>query len=154
MLDLFAGVGSVGLEAISRGAKVAVLVERDKAIFGLLKQNIADLDCADRAIAVQADATMPPCLDHITAPVDVVFIDPPYVMMQEDHGVKRVFDQIERCRRLMGDTGFVVLRSPIPPPENGWTVPGFDGPEVNNYGRAMYVLLYAPSQRDDETAAP
>jgi 16S rRNA (guanine966-N2)-methyltransferase len=53
VLDLFAGVGTMGLEAASRGAKEVVLVEQDRKIFAMLENNIATLDCKDTAIALQ-----------------------------------------------------------------------------------------------------
>ena len=56
VLDLFAGVGTLGLEAVSRGAIKVFMVEKDRKIFALLRDNIESLGCGERAIAVQADA--------------------------------------------------------------------------------------------------
>ena len=49
VLDLFAGVGTVGLEAISRGASQVLMVERNMRTYRVLKQNIERLECGDRA---------------------------------------------------------------------------------------------------------
>ncbi len=76
-LDLFAGSGALGLEALSRGATHAILVEKDPVAAALLKQNSASLK-TDRAQVIQADASQ--WLNTFTPerPFDVVFLDPPF----------------------------------------------------------------------------
>ncbi|KAB7627361.1 16S rRNA (guanine(966)-N(2))-methyltransferase RsmD [Alkalilimnicola sp. S0819] len=74
-LDLFAGSGALGLEALSRGASEAVLVERDRRAATLLRENIARLG-ADRAQLVQADALG--FLRGPARPFHLVFLDPPF----------------------------------------------------------------------------
>lgn len=78
-LDLFAGSGSYGLEALSRGAAGGVFVERDARTAGFIRQNIAAVcrslgRTADGLQVVTADATV---ILPGEAP-DLVFIDPPY----------------------------------------------------------------------------
>jgi 16S rRNA (guanine(966)-N(2))-methyltransferase RsmD len=146
VLDLFAGVGTMGLEAVSRGASRVVMVEKNRAIFDLLKENIAALGCEDRATAVMADAMGPAALTQIPRPVDVIFIDPPFHMMEDERSRRRVLEQIERCRTLMGQTGFVVLRSPIGSKDADFSIAGFDGPEDHRYSSEMHVLLYSPKK--------
>ena len=73
--DLFAGTGALGLEALSRGAAEAVFVEKAAASRRALRANIAALDAADRARILAVDARhLPPA----EAPLDLVFLDPPY----------------------------------------------------------------------------
>jgi 16S rRNA (guanine(966)-N(2))-methyltransferase RsmD len=153
VLDLFAGVGTMGLEAVSRGATRVVMVEKNVAIYKVLEQNIAALGCGDRATAVHGDALSPAILQRVTPPVEIVFVDPPFDMMGEALGRRRVLQQIAACRAVMGDRGFVVLRiSETRDPETGemldWSIAGFDGPEVHTYGKSS-VLLYAPRRPDD-----
>lgn len=150
VLDLFAGVGTMGLEAVSRGAAEVVMIERDHDVYALLKRNIEALRCGDRAKAVLADALSPTALDRAPKPVDVVFVDPPYALMEEPRTRARVMEQIARCREIMGDTGFVVLRSPIGPNEADFTIARFAGPEPHHYGKDMHVLLYAPIKASDD----
>lgn len=145
VLDLFAGVGSMGLEAVSRGAKQVLMVEQDRSVFKLLEQNIETLNCGDRAIAMMGDALGQTCLLRAPQPVDVAFVDPPYAMMQRPESRQRVIHQVSRLREVMGDRGFVVLRTPIDPVGEEWIIAGFDGPEPHNHGKEMWVLLYAPS---------
>ena len=76
-LDLFAGSGALGLEALSRGAREALLVERDPALAESLRASIARLHADDRAQVVRADA-----IALLRAPVhgrfDLAFVDPPF----------------------------------------------------------------------------
>jgi 16S rRNA (guanine966-N2)-methyltransferase len=147
VLDLFAGVGTIGLEAVSRGAKQVLMVEQDRKIFGLLQKNIETLGCGDRAIAMQGDALGQTALLRAPRPVDVVFIDPPYAIMQPPEGRARVLEQARRVRDVMAEQGFLVLRSPVRPEGPEWTIEGFDGPEEHRHGKDMWVLLYSPVAR-------
>jgi 16S rRNA (guanine966-N2)-methyltransferase len=75
-LDLFAGSGVLGLEALSRGAAEALFVDTDPRVVARLREHIALLG-AEGASAVQAD--VPAFLENVPDhPFDVVFLDPPY----------------------------------------------------------------------------
>lgn len=148
VLDLFAGVGTIGLEAVSRGARRVVMVEQDRRIFQMLVENIEALGCADRAVALMADALGSACLHRAEPPVDLVFIDPPYALMRDDRQRERVLLQAGRCRELMADRGYIVLRSPLDPERVDHTVDGLVGPELHRYRRDMWVLLYEPQRQD------
>ena len=75
-LDLFAGTGALGLEALSRGAASVVFVESSKRAAAMLRRNIEELD-ARQARLVQRDV-----VDYLTRPrparFDIVFVDPPF----------------------------------------------------------------------------
>jgi 16S rRNA (guanine966-N2)-methyltransferase len=75
VLDLFAGTGALGIEALSRGAQSAVLVERDRSAVAAIRANLEPLEEA-RATVVQADAIT--WLGTARGPWDLVFLDPPY----------------------------------------------------------------------------
>ena len=143
VLDLFAGVGTLGLEAVSRGAIKVVMVEKDRKIYALLRDNIESLGCADRAIAVQADALGEAAIMAAEPEVNVVLMDPPFALVETEEGLKEVFDQAGRTRKLFLEKGFLVIRLPTvsdPPP----TIEGFDGPEIRAYGNQQNLLLYMP----------
>jgi 16S rRNA (guanine(966)-N(2))-methyltransferase RsmD len=80
VLDLFAGTGAVGLEALSRGAARAVFVEADRAALRALRANLAALAVPrERARIVVADARSAiALLERAELPFDLVFLDPPY----------------------------------------------------------------------------
>ncbi|MFT3761757.1 MAG: 16S rRNA (guanine(966)-N(2))-methyltransferase RsmD [Pseudoxanthomonas sp.] len=79
VLDLFAGTGALGLEALSRGAAQATLVERDPALAANLRAAVDRLGAQGRATVVQADA-----LDWLPAQADaafdIAFVDPPFAL--------------------------------------------------------------------------
>ncbi|MEO1138327.1 MAG: 16S rRNA (guanine(966)-N(2))-methyltransferase RsmD [Pseudomonadota bacterium] len=75
VLDLFAGTGALGLEALSRGADQVVFVENGRVGQRLLRENIALCDVADRARVIPRDARR---LGAAKTPCDLVFLDPPY----------------------------------------------------------------------------
>jgi 16S rRNA (guanine966-N2)-methyltransferase len=74
-LDLFAGSGALGLEALSRGAGEIVFVERDSVAVAQLRDNLEKLDC-DGASVVAADAMR--FLRGAPRPFDIVWLDPPF----------------------------------------------------------------------------
>jgi 16S rRNA (guanine966-N2)-methyltransferase len=74
-LDLFAGTGGVGIEALSRGAQAATFVELDPVALGDLQANLEKTKLADRADVVRGDAFR--FLDGLPRPYAIVFIAPP-----------------------------------------------------------------------------
>lgn len=77
-LDLFAGSGAVGLEALSRGAGRAVFFEQASISLSALKQNIAALREEARSTVVPGDASKAGPRPAALPPADLVFLDPPY----------------------------------------------------------------------------
>lgn len=75
VLDLFAGTGALGLEALSRGAAHVTLVDDGRVAGRLIRENIKTLDCRDRAKLISSNATRLPAAE---APCGLVFLDPPY----------------------------------------------------------------------------
>jgi 16S rRNA (guanine966-N2)-methyltransferase len=78
-LDLFAGAGAVGLEALGRGAASVVLVESDLRVLRTLEENVASLAAAEaaRTYRLRLPAGLA-VLQAREAPFDLVFVDPPY----------------------------------------------------------------------------
>jgi 16S rRNA (guanine966-N2)-methyltransferase len=77
VLDLFAGTGAFGLEALSRGARYALFVETDAAARGAIRGNIDALGVAGSTRLFRRDATSLGLVGNIQ-PFDMVFADPPY----------------------------------------------------------------------------
>lgn len=76
VLDLFAGSGQLGLEALSRGASAAVFVDASKESIAVVQKNIQNTGLSKGAEVHQADFAA--YLMRKTAPFDLVFLDPPY----------------------------------------------------------------------------
>ncbi|HET7202096.1 MAG TPA: 16S rRNA (guanine(966)-N(2))-methyltransferase RsmD [Steroidobacteraceae bacterium] len=90
-LDLFAGSGALGFEALSRGAAEVVFVERDPAAVAAIRDMLARLRC-DRARVEQQDAFGFLATAPLRQPFDIVFLDPPY----DERGLGRVCELLER----------------------------------------------------------
>jgi len=76
-LDLFAGSGALGLEAVSRGARDVVLVDANPAVVTSLQENLRLLGETERARVIRSDA-LAFLRKETDAPFDIVFLDPPY----------------------------------------------------------------------------
>ena len=139
ILDLYAGSGSLGLEAISRGAAEVVFVERGRQAAATLERNIDRVGLGGR---VRRSNVMQ-FLRAETARYDVVFVDPPYA--DDDQEVRRVLELIEPVLDL---DGIVVLhrqlRSDVQPPEFLHTV------DERRYGDAV-VTMMERHKRDNGT---
>jgi 16S rRNA (guanine966-N2)-methyltransferase len=78
VLDLFAGSGALGIEALSRGAATAVLVERDPRAVSVITKNLDRTGLVDRAKVVRADVAR--FCRTLSTTFDVVLADPPYTL--------------------------------------------------------------------------
>jgi 16S rRNA (guanine(966)-N(2))-methyltransferase RsmD len=78
-LDAYAGTGTVGMEALSRGAAHAIFLERHRAALEAIRQNLASLDLEARATVVAGPVLLTLPKHH----ADIVFLDPPYDLERE-----------------------------------------------------------------------
>lgn len=105
-VDLFSGSGSIGIEAISRGAKKAYFVENAAKALSCLEDNLIFTKFTDRAIVLKQDAVS--ALHSIyEKEVDVIFMDPPY---DEEHE-KRVLSVLSGMKYVTEDTLIIVEAS-------------------------------------------
>jgi 16S rRNA (guanine966-N2)-methyltransferase len=130
VLDLYAGSGALGLEALSRGAATACFVESDARAARVIEQNVAALDLPGAVIVndrVERFAARP---IEDTA-YDVCFADPPYAEPAERiHGLLTVLAQ-----GLLSDAAVVVIERSARDPEWQWP-PGFSPARSRRYGAA------------------
>jgi len=114
VLDLFAGSGGLGLEALSRGARAVRLVEADRRAAQLLRATLDELGVARRVELVVADALAPASWGPAAGePFDLVFLDPPYRMLTEPVVRRRVLAALGRLfAERLGPEGLAVLHAP------------------------------------------
>ena len=122
VVDLFAGSGALGIEALSRGAATCVFVERDRAALHALRANISALGLEQRTTVVTSDVTAwVPALRGI----DLALIDPPYE-----------FDGWEQLLTVLQVPDVVAEAGrPIEPPE------GWEAVRSRRYGRTWVTQL-------------
>ena len=78
-LDLFAGSGAIGIEALSRGAKKAYFVDNNKAAINIINENLNNTKLLDKSVVLYKDAKNAiSYLNEINEKVDILFMDPPY----------------------------------------------------------------------------
>lgn len=96
--DLFAGTGATGIEALSRGAREVIFVEKNNRAIDVLRGNLQMLgeDAVARGRVLRGDAWEPPPQGPEAPAPDVIFLDPPYALVVEDP-VKSVY----RARQLV-----------------------------------------------------
>lgn len=130
VLDLYAGTGSLGLEALSRGASGAVFVERDRAALRALRANVETVDLGGEVIAGRVGGFLASATAH-EQPVrfSLVFVDPPY-----DLPPARLQANVAAAALLLRPGGVLVLhrRRGEPRPE----VPGLELTRSRAYGTA------------------
>lgn len=142
VLDLFAGSGSLSLEALSRGAARARLVERDPRVVVVAGENVEALELAARVELLCGDALEPALwasrppdearvdlsTDVAGAPApeggsgwDVVLCDPPYPLLKEPETRARVLEAVRRLvLEFLAPEGILVLHAPdraLDPPD-------------------------------------
>ncbi len=118
VLDLFAGTGALGLEALSRGAKFALFIENSIEGRSLLRQNVEKLSLQGRTKIYRRDATRLGEIESM-APFDLVFADPPY-----GKGFGKLAVSSAQAGNWLADDAFVVLEE-----DNSCApkdLPGFD----------------------------
>ena len=93
VLDMFAGTGSLGLEALSRGAKRAVFLEKYKETYDILNTNIKDLGFDDVSNLVLGDSyiSLRKLYDKNKS-FDIIFVDPPYLNDMVKSSIDLIFE--------------------------------------------------------------
>ncbi|MEN8839963.1 MAG: 16S rRNA (guanine(966)-N(2))-methyltransferase RsmD [Octadecabacter sp.] len=131
VLDLFAGTGALGLEALSRGATHATFVDNGRVAQGLIRENLTKA----RRIA---DATVLSCaadkLPATSAPCDLVFLDPPYGKFLGGPTVLAA-----KAQGWLATGALIVMEDSTPQP-----VAGFVQVDLRRYGDTHITLLKTP----------
>lgn len=115
--DIFAGTGTLGFEALSRGAKSCVFIESDRKALELLRKNVAGLKLEDATLCWATDATRssfrPRGVDAFV-PFDVVFFDPPYKMVSDMQPDSPLVRSLERLARddVSSPGAWLMIRTP------------------------------------------
>lgn len=112
--DVFAGSGSMGLEALSRGAASCCFFERNRAALAALRQNIEALGAGGAATIVTRDAWRHAVLGADGRPFDLVFLDPPYGDSEDTSAKGAVSRYLQRLGELDENRPLVVLHHKAP----------------------------------------
>ncbi len=114
VFDGFAGSGSMGLEAISRGAAHVVFVEREQQVADLIEKSASELGVLDRCEIARSDALGAGAIARCPDGVHLIFFDPPYPMVRDKAQWERVKGQFARLIAKLDETGYAIIRTPWP----------------------------------------
>jgi 16S rRNA (guanine966-N2)-methyltransferase len=106
VIDLFAGTGSLGLEAVSRGALECFLIDKSKDTFNLLSQNVINLKFEDKCKTFNMDSYE--AIEQLgveNQKFDIIFIDPPYIKDM----IPPAVEIIQKYKMLL-DNGIIVTK--------------------------------------------
>jgi len=78
VLDLFSGVGSFGMECLSRGSSNLIFVENYSEVLPILKKNITSINCQENSVIYEKDIIKDFDFKIIKDKIDIIFMDPPY----------------------------------------------------------------------------
>jgi 16S rRNA (guanine966-N2)-methyltransferase len=152
VIDLFAGTGALGLEALSRGGRRAVFVEKNRANVALIKRNIVTLRYEDRTLVMPTDAfRWAQGFQPIDGEPVVVFLDPPYREYENHPGRIRVLLQ-ELVSRLPAGSAIALessrheAREILPEPEL-WDLRRYGNTQV-----AIRVVEHSAPQTDNSNS--
>lgn len=150
VLDVFAGSGSLGIEALSRGARACVFVERDRRALRVLRENLEHVGvrASTRIVAENAWTMRPP---ENPGGFGLVFVDPPY---RDSAEALRAADLLSRLAPSLAAEGLIVFRQETSAPPLG-ELPTLQIVDEREYGRMRIVLLMrrSPGRREGEASA-
>lgn len=139
VLDLYAGSGSSGIEALSRGAERAVFVEADRASAAIIRENLEVC-----GLAAQAEVKLMTVADFLrltTEKFSIIFIDPPFT---DDSATKAAYaDLIASAAAVLDSAGRIVFRQEVYRTHT-IEVPGLTVVRDKDYGRSQ-VIIYGRS---------
>ena len=104
ILDLFSGVGSFGLECLSRGAASVTFLESYKEVLTILKKNIDNLKQQGSSSIIEKDIFAENTLKKINNKFDIIFMDPPY----KEKKLVNLLDTIIKLK-LLKDNGIIII---------------------------------------------
>jgi 16S rRNA (guanine966-N2)-methyltransferase len=105
-LDGFAGTGSVGIEALSRGAELAVFIDEYYPAIKIIKYNLQKCGAEEKGLVVRKEFNRAVIqLSKENMKFDIIFLDPPYKLLEERNPLKVI-----KKRQILKEGGMIILR--------------------------------------------
>ena len=134
VLDLFAGSGALGIEALSRGAHKAVFCDESNKAIKIIKENIEKTNFKEKAIVINKDYKV--CLDNLKEQFDIIFLDPPYKSSFAVEAAKRIVDL-----NLLSKEGIIVIETDEENLEKEISKIDINLYDIRKYGRVKLMFL-------------
>lgn len=136
VLDLFAGTGAFGIEALSRGAASVVFIDNDPTTLAVLKRNLRSCNLEDRATVIKWDIKRNlNCLKSFSLSFDLVFMDPPY----NKNLIQPALSNLFQCQSLLDRACIVIEHSVLEPISDN--IVGFSLVDRRQYGKTIVSFL-------------
>jgi|TARA_B110000037_G_C16956294_1_gene439003 16S rRNA (guanine966-N2)-methyltransferase len=104
ILDLFSGVGSFGIECLSRGVKKVIFVENYNVALSILKKNLNSLKLIENYEIIEKNIYDDNLFINLNNKFDIIFVDPPY----KDKNLENLLNNIKK-EKILGKNGIVIL---------------------------------------------
>ena len=104
ILDLFSGVGSFGIECLSRGVKSVIFIENYNGVLPVLKKNLQNLKAIENYKIIEKDINNGKIFETLDKKFDIVFMDPPY----KDKNLNLLLENLENIK-ILNKNGIVVI---------------------------------------------
>lgn len=144
VLDLYSGTGAMGLEALSRGAKKTVFVEKGQAALKCLKMNIEAAGCQERAQVVKGSVLTFLKKDDRNADFDLVFADPPYAGNLGTLTLLAISKHVKPLKRCLIVLEHAPDKQPEPLPAN------LERVDTRKYGNVAVTFLEFKNMRGSD----
>ncbi len=104
ILDLFSGVGSFGLECLSRQASFVTFIENYKRVLPILEKNILNLNCLDKSKIIEKDIFKQINFNSFNQKFNIIFMDPPYKEKLLSELLKKIFEA-----NILSKKGIIII---------------------------------------------
>ncbi len=138
VLDLFAGSGALGIEALSRGAQNCTFCDKSYESVQMLKQNIQRTKLVEKSIVIHKDYKV--CLKMLKGKkFDIIFLDPPYKLNVAVDAIKIILEL-----KLLNKNGIIVIETDEKEREEEELkqIESIDIVDVRKYGRVNLLFLH------------
>lgn len=137
-LDLFAGSGAMGLEALSEGAAFAFFIENNKIALSCIKENIKSLKLEEKA-KVQTDISS---LKKSSFKFDLVYIDPPYKFYEDKAFIQNILNSLEN---FLQNDAVIFLEAPFSKDMSIDEIKHFKHESIRKYGTSCLLIFHFSS---------
>ena len=133
ILDLFSGVGSFGLECLSRGSQHVTFFENYDGVLPILKKNLTSLELNNKYEIIEKDLFNKDSFTLLSKKFDIIFIDPPYKNKNLSIVLKSIFNN-----KILNNNGVLIIHRHIK--ENDVFIPEFKVIDEKKYGISKIIF--------------
>lgn len=137
VLDLFAGSGAIGIEAISRGAKFVVFCDNSLEAIKIIQTNIKNTRCTEQAIVLNKDYIEALVqLSNEGKKFDIIYLDPPYKTDFANKSIEKIIEL-----NLLSNEGIILLETDDINKKEEIKKQGIEIFDIRKYGRAILIFI-------------